>query len=112
MRIAIYVESILKDINLEHLLETFEAVAVDLKMLLSFNKSDMNECMKDVGIKKFGERHRIVEKITHMKPHLSKLGQKVLIYRKKLMTQKYCYKKLQMKELKFLQKGPKILYQS
>ena len=47
--------------------ENFVAEAVDLKMLLSFNESDMKECMKDIGIKRFGDRHKLIEKIRIMK---------------------------------------------
>ena len=36
-------------------------------MLLSFNESDMKECMKDIGIKRFGDRHKLIEKIRIMK---------------------------------------------
>ena len=38
-------------------------------MLLSFNESDMKDCMKDIGIKRFGDRHKIIEKIRQIKRH-------------------------------------------
>ena len=60
-------ETMLKDLDLENLFENFVAEAVDLKMLLSFNESDMKDCMKDIGIKRFGDRHKIIEKIRQIK---------------------------------------------
>ena len=55
--------NMLKELDLENLLENFVSDGVDLAMLLSFNNTDMKECMKDIGIRRFGDRHRIVEKV-------------------------------------------------
>ena len=61
-------ETKLKELCLEIFFENFVAEAIDLKMLLIlFNESDMKECMKDIGIKRFGDRHKLIEKIRIMK---------------------------------------------
>ena len=63
-------ETVLKDLDLENILETVLDEAVALKMLLSFNESDsMKDCIKDIGIKRFGDRHKIIEKIRQIKRH-------------------------------------------
>ena len=37
---------------------------VDMDMLISLNNTDMKDCMRDVGIKRFRDRHKIVESIS------------------------------------------------
>ena len=36
-------------------------------MLLAFNETEMKECMKDIGVKRFGDRFKIVKQISVMK---------------------------------------------
>ena len=36
-------------------------------MLLTFNETEIKECMKDIGVKRFGDRFKIVRQITVMK---------------------------------------------
>ena len=57
------VRQMLKEMNLENLLANFESQGVDMKMLISFDDAAMKECMKEIGINRFGDRHRIVERV-------------------------------------------------
>ena len=36
---------------------------VDMEMLLSLNRDDLKDCLKDVGVLRFGDRHKISEKL-------------------------------------------------
>ena len=51
----------LKELGLEFLHKTFENENVSMEMLLSMSVDDLKECMKEIGIKRFGDRHKIVE---------------------------------------------------
>ena len=92
-------ETVLKDLDLENILETVLDEAVALKMLLSFNESDsMKDCIKDIGIKRFGDRHKIIEKIRQIKRHKidEKENEKIstmTIWWNKILVQKFCFKK-------------------
>ena len=54
---------LLKELNLEIYLNKFVSEGVNMKMLLSFNSFDMKDCMKELGIHRFGDRHRITERV-------------------------------------------------
>ena len=56
-------QSMLNELGLTNLIENFESEGVDLKMLISLNKADQKECFKEVGVKRFGDRHKLVERI-------------------------------------------------
>ena len=54
---------ILDELNFINLLENFESEGVDLEVLKSMGKDDIKDCLKEVGIKRFGDRHKICERI-------------------------------------------------
>lgn len=56
-------KDILRDLNLVNLLENFENEGVDLDLLISMDKDDLKDCLKEVGVKRFGDRYRICERI-------------------------------------------------
>ena len=56
-------EDMLKELGLSNLLENFTAEGVDMDMLKSLNNEEMEECMKEVGVKRFGDRHNILQHI-------------------------------------------------
>ena len=60
-------QTFLRHLELESLIEIFQSEGVDLPMLLAFNETEMKECMKDIGIKRFGDRFKIVKQISVMK---------------------------------------------
>ena len=57
-------KSMLSELGLSHFLENFESEGVDLKMLISLNKDDQKECFKEIGVKRFGDRHKLTERIS------------------------------------------------
>ena len=56
-------QDILKDIKLENLLENFNSNGIDLNFILSLNKSDLKDCLMEIGISRFADRHKITEKV-------------------------------------------------
>ena len=56
-------QSMLNELGLTNLIENFESEGVDLKMLISLNKADQKECFKEVGVKRFVDRNKLVERI-------------------------------------------------
>jgi hypothetical protein len=62
--IEIPLEDMLEEMGLSNLLENFVAEGVDMDMLKSLNNEDMKEYMKEVGVKRFGDRHKIVQQIS------------------------------------------------
>ena len=60
---TISIETILKEIGLKNLLKNFISEGVDFDMLVKLNDSNLKECFKEIGINRFGDRHRIVERI-------------------------------------------------
>ena len=57
----ITLEQMLENLGLSNLYEKFISEGVDMDMLISLNNKDMKECMTEVGIKRFGDRHRKTE---------------------------------------------------
>ena len=57
-------ENMLKELGLSNLLENFAAEGVDMDMLKSLSNEDTKECMKEVGVKRFGDRHKILQQIS------------------------------------------------
>ena len=49
----------LDELNLINLLEIFESEGVDLEVLKSMEKDDIKDCLREVGVKRFGDRHKI-----------------------------------------------------
>ena len=54
---------VLKDIQLENLLDNFRSNGVDLKFIISLDKADLKDCLGEVGINSSTERHRITERV-------------------------------------------------
>ena len=53
----------LEKVGLSNLSIKFDEQGVDLDMLIGLNNDDMKECMKEVGINRFGDRHKILQQI-------------------------------------------------
>ena len=63
---TISIETILKEIGLESLLTNFISEGLDFDMLVKLSDANLKECSKENGIKRFGDRHRIVERRTYI----------------------------------------------
>ena len=60
-------EDLLNEIKLSHFMDSFIREGVDMDLLLSLNDGDMKECLKEVGMSRFGERHRLITVIRREK---------------------------------------------
>ena len=56
-------EELLNELDLGSLLTCFVSEGVDLAMLKLMDNVDVKECLKEIGIKRFGDRHKIAERI-------------------------------------------------
>ena len=57
-------EDILNELDLSIYLKNFQDEGVDMDMLLSMTTSfEIKDCLKEIGIKRFGDRHNISEKV-------------------------------------------------
>ena len=57
------IAQMLEKVGLSNLSIKFDEQGVDLDMLIGLNNDDMKECMKEVGINRFGDRHKILQQI-------------------------------------------------
>ena len=57
------IAQMLEKVGLSNLSIRFDEQGVDLDMLIGLNNDDMKECMKEVGINRFGDRHKILQQI-------------------------------------------------
>ena len=55
------IENILVEKGWKSISENFTNEGVDLKMLLSFEEEDLKDCLKEIGIKRFGDRYKVLE---------------------------------------------------
>ena len=55
--------TILTELKLEHLLNNFVSEGVNLEMLVFMNSTDLKECLKEVNVKRFGDRFKICERL-------------------------------------------------
>ena len=60
-------EDLLNEIKLSHFMDSFIREGVDMDLLLSLNDGDMKECLKEVGMSRFGDRHRLITVIRREK---------------------------------------------
>ena len=65
--------AILREINLDHLLDNFLNEGVDLDMLVCMTSSDLKECLKEVNINRFGDRYKICERLRTEKLNVTRL---------------------------------------
>ena len=56
-------KDVLIDLDLVSFHSNFESEGVDLDILKSLDKDDLKECLREVGVNRFGDRHRICERI-------------------------------------------------
>ena len=70
------IENMLDDIGLKNLEEHFLSEGVDAKMLLGFDLEELKNCLKEIGIKRFGDRHKITEKVRQIKSSINSKSQK------------------------------------
>ena len=70
----ISLEEMLKEIKLENLLHNFVSEGMDMEILLTMDENDIKECLREIGIKRFGDRHKI--------------NQRILIEKRKSLTEK------------------------
>ena len=59
---AIDVRSMLSSIQLEEMTNKFVSEGLDMEMLLSMQIADIKECLREIGINRFGDRQKICEK--------------------------------------------------
>ena len=64
-------EKILKDLGLENLLINFVSEGVDIDMLTTMDHKNLKECLSEIGITRYGDRHRIIEKLLRGKKETS-----------------------------------------
>ena len=67
-------EEILKDIKLGNLLDNFVSEGMDMEILLTMNANDIKECIREILVKRFGDTHKI--------------NQRILIEKRKSLTEK------------------------
>ena len=56
-------KDVLKDLNLDSLLRNFESEGVDLDLLITLDKAEIKDSLKEIGVKRFGDRHKLCERI-------------------------------------------------
>ena len=67
-------EEILKDIKLGNLLDNFVSEGLDMEILLTINANYIKECIREILVKRFCDRHKI--------------NQRILIEKRKSLTEK------------------------
>ena len=60
-------DDILHELKLEELKNNFDKERVDIDVLLSLNEEEMKECLREVGMSRFGDRHRFVTRVRSIK---------------------------------------------
>ena len=53
-------KNILTELKLEAFLESFEREGVDMEDILTMDENEIKDCLKEIGMTKFGDRHRFV----------------------------------------------------
>ena len=57
------IKNLLTDLKLENLLINFESNGIDVDFLLSLEKEDLKDCLNEIGVNRFADRHKIIEKV-------------------------------------------------
>ena len=54
------IKNLLTDLKLENLLINFESNGIDVDFLLSLEKEDLKDCVNEIGVSRFADRHKII----------------------------------------------------
>ena len=57
------IKNLLTDLKLENLLINFESNGIDVDFLLSLEKEDLKDCLNEIGVNRFADRHKIIQKV-------------------------------------------------